>query len=262
MSRFVCIHGHFYQPPRENPWLEEVEIEDSAYPYHDWNERITAECYAPNAASRILDADTRIIDIVNNYAKISFNFGPTLLTWLERNQPEVYLAILEADYRQYKRFSGHGSAIAQVYNHIIMPLASRRDKRTQVIWGIKDFISGSNDDLKECGSRKQQLTSKPWKFWQNRELCLRYSLQNRQGVPDRSMDSRWTDVSMGKIDCSQPYLCRLPSGGSIAIFFYEETIAQEVAFSRLPGKWRRVCQPDDALFFTVPERIRAFIHCI
>ena len=140
MSRFVCIHGHFYQPPRENPWLEEVETEDSAYPYHDWNERITAECYAPNAASRILDADKRIIDIVNNYARISFNFGPTLLTWLERNQPEVYSAILEADKDSIKRFSGHGSAIAQVYNHIIMPLASRRDKRTQVVWGIQDFI--------------------------------------------------------------------------------------------------------------------------
>jgi alpha-amylase/alpha-mannosidase (GH57 family) len=140
MTRFVCIHGHFYQPPRENPWLEEVEIEDSAYPYHDWNERITAECYAPNAASRILDADKRIIDIVNNYARISFNFGPTLLTWLERNQPEVYSAILEADKDSIKRFSGHGSAIAQVYNHIIMPLASRRDKRTQVLWGIQDFI--------------------------------------------------------------------------------------------------------------------------
>jgi len=139
MNRYVCVHCHFYQPPRENPWLEEVELEDSAYPYHDWNERITAECYAPNAASRILDTERRIIDIENNYAKISFNFGPTLLSWMERHEPEVYRAILEADRLSQKQFSGHGSAIAQVYNHVIMPLANSRDKRTQVIWGIRDF---------------------------------------------------------------------------------------------------------------------------
>ena len=87
MERYICIHGHFYQPPRENPWLEAIELQDSAYPYHDWNERITAECYAPNAASRILDAEQRIVHIVNNYAKISFNFGPTLLAWMETNAP-------------------------------------------------------------------------------------------------------------------------------------------------------------------------------
>ncbi|PKN04782.1 MAG: glycoside hydrolase, partial [Deltaproteobacteria bacterium HGW-Deltaproteobacteria-9] len=139
MNRHICIHGHFYQPPRENPWLEEIEIQDSAYPYHDWNSKITAECYAPNTASRILDPDRRIIDIVNNYSKISFNFGPTLLSWMEKHQPEIYQAILQADKISQKRFSGHGSSIAQVYNHIIMPLANTRDKRTQIIWGIKDF---------------------------------------------------------------------------------------------------------------------------
>ena len=79
MNRYVCIHGHFYQPPRENPWLEAVELQDAAYPYHDWNERITEECYAPNMAARILNAEKKIIDMVNNYTKISFDFGPTLL---------------------------------------------------------------------------------------------------------------------------------------------------------------------------------------
>ena len=133
-ERYLCIHGHFYQPPRENPWLEEVELQDSAYPYHDWNQRITAECYAPNTASRILDSDKRIIDIVNNYSKISFNMGPTLLSWLEKRKPEVYQAILEADRLSREKFSGHGSAIAQVYNHMIMPLANSRDKYTQVLW--------------------------------------------------------------------------------------------------------------------------------
>ena len=128
MERYICIHGHFYQPPRENPWLEEIELQDSAYPYHDWNERVTAECYAPNTASRILDAENRIIDIANNYSKISFNFGPTLASWIEKQKPEVYQAILEADRFSMAKFSGHGSAIAQVYNHMIMPLANEKDK--------------------------------------------------------------------------------------------------------------------------------------
>ena len=139
MERFLCIHGHFYQPPRENPWLESVEIQDSAHPYHDWNERITAECYAPNTASRNLDGEGRIMGIVSNYARISFNFGPTLLSWMEKHTPDTYRAIQAADRQSITWRSGHGAALAQVYNHIIMPLASLRDKRTQVRWGIRDF---------------------------------------------------------------------------------------------------------------------------
>ncbi len=137
--RYVCVHGHFYQPPRENPYLEAIELQDSAYPYHDWNERITAESYAPNATSRIMDAEGRIVNLVNNYSQISFNFGPTLLSWLEINAPRVYEAIREADKMSQEKFSGHGSALAQGYNHMILPLASRRDKVTQVKWGIRDF---------------------------------------------------------------------------------------------------------------------------
>ncbi len=233
MSRFICIHGHFYQPPRENPWLEEVETEDSAYPYHDWNERITAECYAPNAASRILDSNRKIIDIVNNYAKISFNVGPTLLTWLEQNNREVYQAILDADKESMNRFSGHGSAIAQVYNHVIMPLANSRDKHTQVIWGIKDFIS--------------RFKRKPEGMWLPETAVDVETLEilAEQGIaftilsPKQAQrikpvnDSHWTDVTRGGIDTSLPYLCRLPSGDSIVIFFYDEGISQEIAFSNL-----------------------------
>src|SRR5207244_12387391 len=136
--RSICIHGHFYQPPRENAWLEAVETQDSAHPYHDWNERITAECYAPNASSRILDERDRITKIVNNYTSISFNFGPTLLSWMEERAPDTYAAIIHADRVSQERF-GHGSAIAQAYHHLIMPLASERDRRTQVRWGIRDF---------------------------------------------------------------------------------------------------------------------------
>ena len=132
----VVIHGHFYQPPRENPSLEAIELQDSAYPYHDWNERICAECYAPNATSRILDSQQRIVELVNNYSQMSFNFGPTLLSWLERKAGSVYGAILAADRESRERFSGHGSAIAQAHSHVILPLASTRDKRTQ------DYITG------------------------------------------------------------------------------------------------------------------------
>ncbi len=139
--KYVCIHGHFYQPPRENPYLEAIELQDSAYPYHDWNERITAECYAPNAASRILDAQNRIVNLKNNYSQISFNFGPTLLSWMKEQAPHVHADILQADKDSSKRYSGHGSALAQGYNHMILPLANRRDKVTQVKWGIKDFES-------------------------------------------------------------------------------------------------------------------------
>ena len=138
-DRYVCIHAHFYQPPRENPWLEAIEIQDSAYPYHDWNERVTAECYAPNAASRILDGEQKIIDIVNNYSKISFDFGPTLISWIEAKSPRLYKAIQSADRETCERFGGHGAAMAQGYNHIILPLANPRDKETQVTWGIRDF---------------------------------------------------------------------------------------------------------------------------
>ncbi len=139
MDRFICIHGHFYQPPRENPWLEAVETHDSAHPYHDWNERITVECYEPNATARILDERDRIVRIVNNYTTISFNFGPTLLSWLEERAPRTYQSIIEADRTSRERYAGHGCAIAQAYNHMILPLANERDKRTQVRWGIRDF---------------------------------------------------------------------------------------------------------------------------
>ncbi|HZI32620.1 MAG TPA: glycoside hydrolase, partial [Candidatus Binatia bacterium] len=162
MKKYLCLHGHFYQPPRENPWLEAVELQDSALPYHDWNDRITAECYAPNAAARILDGDQRIVDIVNNYSRISFNFGPTLLAWMEEHTPDVLASIVEADKKSRERFSGHGSALAQAYNHTILPLSNERDKVTQVRWGIADFVHrfGRQPEgmwLPECGADTKSL---------------------------------------------------------------------------------------------------------
>jgi len=233
MGRYICIHGHFYQPPRENPWTEVVEVEDSAYPYHDWNARITAECYAPNAASRILDASTTIIDIVNNYQTISFNFGPTLLAWLELNNPQVYSAILDADKESIKHFSGHGSAIAQGYNHIIMPLATTRDKCTQIIWGIQDFIF--------------RFRRFPEGMWlpetavdlETLELLADQGIKYTILTPTQALrvkkpdENRWTEVQKDTFDCSMPYTCRLREGKSIAVFFMEEKIGQELAFGSL-----------------------------
>lgn len=233
MERAICIHGHFYQPPRENPWLEAVEIQDSAHPYHDWNERITAECYAPNAASRLLDAQQRITDIISNYARISFNFGPTLLSWLESFAPDVYAAIIAADRQSIAWRSGHGSAMAQVYNHIIMPLANSRDRHTQVTWGIKDF--------------KKRFNRIPEGMWlaetavdiESLEILAQHGivftvLAPRQAAQVRKIGSgRWKDVSGGRIDPTRAYLCRLPSGRKIDIFFYDGPISQDVAFENL-----------------------------
>lgn len=233
MEKFICIHGHFYQPPRENAWLEVIEVQDSAHPYHDWNERVTAECYAPNAASRILDERKVIRDIVNNYAKISFNFGPTLLSWMEENDPETYRAILEADKESIKIFNGHGSAIAQVYNHMILPLANRRDKETQVIWGIRDF--------------EYRFGRRPEGMWLSEtavdtetlevlaQLGIRFTiLAPRQAKAFRKTgEEHWHNVAGNGIDTRVPYRCLLPSGNSITLFFYDGEIAQGVAFNGL-----------------------------
>jgi alpha-amylase/alpha-mannosidase (GH57 family) len=233
MDRYVCIHGHFYQPPRENPWLEAIELQDSAYPYHDWDERITAECYARNAMSRILDSQGFIAQVVNNYANISFDFGPTVLSWLEHNSPDTYQGILEADRESKKRFSGHGSAVAQAYNHMIMPLANRRDKRTQVIWGLEDFRHrfGRNSEGLWLPETAVDLETLDIAAEQGIEFVI---LAQRQAHQVRAMgNNQWEDVSGGRIDPTMPYQLSLPSGRVISVFFYDGAIAQAVAFEGL-----------------------------
>jgi alpha-amylase/alpha-mannosidase (GH57 family) len=233
MDRFICIHAHFYQPPRENPWLGEVETQESAYPYHDWNQRITAECYSPNTASPILDARGEVERTVNNYSKISFNFGPTLLSWMETHHPEVHSAIIDADKETRKSFSGHGSAIAQVYNHMIMPLANKRDKQTQVKWGIADFESrfGRYPEgmwLPETAVDLESLETLS-------EASIKFTLlgPHQAARMRRVGEEEWSDVEGGKIDTRRPYLCRLPSGRRISIFFYDRVISHAVAFGGL-----------------------------
>jgi alpha-amylase/alpha-mannosidase (GH57 family) len=236
---YIAIHGHFYQPPRENPWLDIIETEENAYPFHDWNERIALECYRPNAHARILDGKGKILEIVNNYSSISFNFGPTLLPWLENHFPSVYQKIVEADKVSFKRF-GHGNAIAQVYNHIIMPLAIDGDKETEVLWGMADF--------------EKRFHRKPEALWLP-ETAVNYAtlrvlvkhgmryliLSPYQALRARPFGGRkWTDVSQGRIDTTQPYRCfiwdalgKKLSDQFIDIFFYNGIISKEVAFGDL-----------------------------
>ena len=232
-KRFICIHGHFYQPPRENPWLETVETQDTAAPYHDWNERICAECYAPNGAARVVNAKNQITRIVNNYARISFNFGPTLLSWLKENAPRTYRMILEGEGRSRPRNRGHSSAMAQVYNHMILPLANARDKRTQIAWGIRDFQHRFRRDpegmwLPETAVDVESL-----------ELLSEAGIKFTVLAPHQARRMRnrvweeWQGMEGGRIDPTRAYQCHLPSGRTISLFFYDGPISHAVAFENL-----------------------------
>ena len=229
---YICVHGHFYQPPREEPWLEAVEGQESAHPYHDWNERIAAECYAANVASPVLDSEGRVAKVINNYTRISFDFGPTLLSWLEENGPEVYRAILAADRQSQAAFSGHGSALAQAYNHIILPLANRRDKHTQVLWGRRDFEHRFQRPpegmwLPETAVDLETLDTLA-------ELGIRFTiLSAHQAWRVRRIGSSvWREVS-GRVDPTMAYELRLPSGRRINLFFYDGPISRGVALEGL-----------------------------
>jgi alpha-amylase/alpha-mannosidase (GH57 family) len=250
LTRAVVIHGHFYQPPRENPWLEAVEIQDSAAPHHDWNERVTAECYAPNTAARRVDDQNRILDIVNNFEKISFNVGPTLFAWLERHRPDVCAKILEADAASVRAHGGHGNAIAQIYNHMILPLASRRDKVTQVRWGVRDF--------------RARFGREPEGIWlpetavddETLEVLAEAGLKFTILAPHQARRARalaggdWQEVD-DRVDPSRPYLWRGPRGLSLALFFYNAPISRAIAFEKLLERsenlvaWLRAAFADD-----------------
>lgn len=232
-KRYVCIHGHFYQPPRENPWLETVETQDSAAPYHDWNERVCSECYATNGAARVVNIKNQITRIVNNYARISFNFGPTLLSWLKENAPRTYRMVLDGERRSRKNFKGHSSAMAQVYNHVIMPLANTRDKITQIRWGISDYeqhygLFPEGMWLAETAADTETL-----------ELMAQNGIKFTVLAPHqckriRSVkDGNWIDTPNASVDTTHPYLMRFESGVSIAIFFYDGPTSRAIAFEGL-----------------------------
>lgn len=233
MNRFVCVHGHFHQPTRDNPWLDQIALQDSAYPYHDWTERVTAECYAPNAAARILDSRGAIARIVNNYERISFDFGPTLLAWLERHAHATYDAIVKADAMSAVRFSGHGSALVMPYHHTVLPLASARDKRTQLAWAVTDF--------------SRRFRRPPEGLWlpetavdlDTLDVAADYGIAFTILAPSQAAKARprghesWRDTSGARIDPRKPYAVRLRSGREIVVFFFHAELSRAVAFDRL-----------------------------
>jgi alpha-amylase/alpha-mannosidase (GH57 family) len=237
--KFLCVHGHFYQPPRENPWLETVEVQDSAAPYHDWNERITSECYAPNGASRITNKQREIVRIVNNYSRMSFNFGPTLLSWLQDFAPRTYRMIQDADQASAERYGGHGSALAQVYNHMIMPLASERDARTQIRWGIADFVSRFG--RRPEGMWLAETAVARWVLDLMAQEGIKYTVLaphqckrvRRLGDSEAASAAIWGDTSNATVDPTQPYLVKLDEGRSMAVFFYDGPASRAIAFEGL-----------------------------
>jgi len=255
-NRYVVIHGHFYQPPRENPWIEAIERQPGAAPHHDWNEHIAWECYLPNMVSRVVNDAGKIVDLVNNYRAISFDFGPTLLAWLEHAFPGVYGAILAADAESAAANDGHGNAMAQAYNHMILPLANERDRRTQILWGIEDFRHRFGRDpegmwLPETAVNNATVRAlvaagikfivlAPGQAWRYRPI----------GAHD------WHEVADGSIDPRRPYRVVIegenrdepPLEGELAVFFYDGTLAHGVAFDQLLGNAAQLADRIEAAF--------------
>jgi alpha-amylase/alpha-mannosidase (GH57 family) len=223
----LIIHGHFYQPPRENPWTGEIETQPSAAPFHDWNERIHAECYRPNGFAKLCSSVE-----INNYANISFNFGPTLLSWLQTHHRETYDRILIADRKSAARRTGHGNAIAQAYGHAILPLCNDRDQLTQVVWGLADFQYRFGREaesmwLPETACNDQTLG-----------LLIDQRLRFVILAPDQARrvrakgDTTWREAGRGTVDTTRPYQFMHPdgSGRSLVIFFYHGRLARSIAF--------------------------------
>lgn len=233
-NHHLCIHCHFYQPPRENPWIEAIELQESAFPYHDWNERISAECYGPNGQARILDESGRVARLTNNYSRISFNFGPTLLSWMEDHDQQAYQSILDGDKLALQRFGGHGAAIAQAYNHMIMPLANRRDKETQVIWGLRDFEKRFGRQAEAMWLPETAVDTETLEVLAAHGMKY-VILAPRQAKATRRLDgdAPWEELQPEEINPRLPYKINLPGGKEIAAFFYDGWISKAVAFEGL-----------------------------
>jgi len=257
--RAIVIHGHFYQPPRENPWLEAVEVQDSAAPFHDWNTRITAECYAPNTAARRVDQANRILDIVDNFERISFDVGPTLFAWLEREAPAVARAIVSADRASVAARGGHGNAFAQVYNHQIMPLASRADKVTQVQWGLADFRRRFGREaeglwLPETAADDETL-----------EVLAEAGVKFTILAPGQAHRVRplaggaWQEVGAA-VDPSRPYQWRGPRGLTLALFFYDGPISRAIAFEHVLERGEKLAARLTAAF-SAERNGPQLVHC-
>jgi alpha-amylase/alpha-mannosidase (GH57 family) len=236
----LIVHGHFYQPPRENPWTGVIEEQPSAAPFHDWNERIHAECYRPNGTVVVTFPDGQTIAL-NNYEHISFNYGPTLLSWLEQHHRGTYERIIAADRESMARNAGHGNAIAQAYGHAILPLCNERDLRTQIRWGLADF--------------RHRFGREPEAMWLPETACndrvldalieegMRYVIlaphqahvRTANGInPDQVIADKGRTADLDMLDQSIPYQYSNRDGdGSIAVFLYDGPTSRAIAFERL-----------------------------
>ena len=238
-NRYLCIHGHFYQPPRENPWIDAIEYQASATPYHDWNERVTRECYGPNTCARVHGDGGRIIKLLNNYEYMSFNFGPTLLFWLEKAHPWIYSHILAADRASQTRYEGHGNALAQVFNHIIMPLARRRDKSTQIRWGLADFQMrfGRKAEGMWLAETAVDMETLDLMAQEGVKFTILSPTQAQSVRPLSGEPGKydWQDVSGGRIDATRPYRVWLDKKGLrfIDVFFYDGSLSRAVAYEKI-----------------------------
>ncbi len=250
LPRYVCIHGHFYQPPRENPWLGAVEREEGAAPYPDWNERITAECYAPNARSRILDDRGKVARISNNYEKISFNFGPTLLSWIAEKAPAVFRGLKTADERSRTLRGGHGNALAQPYTHVILPLTETRDRLTQIRWGIAAFRHawGRSPEGMWLPETAVDVKTLETLAQEGVEFTILAPHQARRFRPVGKRE--WQEFKEG-VNPRRAYWCPLPSGKKIALFFYDGALSHGIAFQNTlsdgEGFARRLLEAFDPL---------------
>ncbi len=236
---FVVIHGHFYQPPRENPWIEQIEVEAGAQPYHDWNARINAECYRPNAWARVYDGVRRILDIINNYEYLSFNFGPTLMRWLEDKAPQTYERILEADRKSLARL-GHGNAIAQTYTHVILPLARPRDRETDVVWGLKDFEHRFKRPAEAIWLPETAVNYPTLETLADQGLKFIILSPHQANRVRPLKGGEWQPVQAHTIDTTQAYRCFLPQAAAskggrrfLDIFFYNGAAAADISFGDL-----------------------------
>lgn len=214
----LCVHGHFYQPPRDNPWLGSVPAQPSAAPFHDWNERITAECYRPNGGARVLDGRGEVIHRVNNYAHISFDVGPTLLRWMDVHAPDVVGAMVAADRAGIARW-GHGGAMAHGYHHTILPLDSPRDRTTQIRWAIADF--------------RHRFGREPAGFWMPECAVDTATLGDLAAAGIRFTVVAPNQIHEGGNPNAGPFRVSLPTGDEIALYAYDGSLSQAVAFERL-----------------------------
>jgi len=237
---FVAIHGHFYQPPRENPWTGRIERQHSTSPYHDWNELVASQCYLPNSASRVLDTQMRIKTIVNNFEYISYNVGPTLFSWLQQHEIDAYRKIIKADEISRERNEGHGNAIAQAYNHPILPLSSLRDQRTQVEWGIRDFRKHFRRDPEGMWLPETAVNYTTLEVLHEKGITFTI-LSPTQAQRFRPLGGKaWTNCGDNSIAPFRPYRVFLRKGKGqadhdrwIDVFFYHWKLSVAASFEHL-----------------------------